>query len=187
MRHTGFMRLWAAQTVSAFGSRIAREGFAMSAILSIHATPGELGLLAALARGPGLVVGLFAGSIVDRSRRRSVMIASDLARTALILTVPLAAWLHMLSMMQLYAVAALVGAASILFERRQPIRIARMAVLQVHVADVEEAERGPHSALGSGNSDGCSPAGVISIRFVYWPSRSSAISTHCFDSTALAA
>lgn len=114
--HAGFMRLWAAQTVSAFGSRIAREGFAMSAILSIHATPGELGLLAALARGPGLVVGLFAGSIVDRSRRRRVMIASDLARTALILTVPLAAWLHVLSMMQLYAVAALVGAASVLFE-----------------------------------------------------------------------
>jgi MFS family permease len=114
--HAGFMRLWAAQTVSSFGSRIAREGFAMSAILSIHATPAELGLLAAMARGPGAAIGLFAGGFVDRSSRRRVMIASDLARTALIATVPLAAWLHELSMPQLYLVAALVGAASVFFE-----------------------------------------------------------------------
>lgn len=114
--HAGFMRLWAAQTVSSFGSRIAREGYAMAAILVIHASPGELGLLAALARGPGAVVGLFAGGFVDRRSRRRVMIASDLARAALILTVPAAAWLGALAMPQLYIVAALVGAASVLFE-----------------------------------------------------------------------
>ncbi|HWA92233.1 MAG TPA: MFS transporter [Rhizomicrobium sp.] len=115
-RDAGFLRLWAAQAVSSFGARIAREGFAMAAILSIHATPAELGLLAALARGPGAVVGLFAGGFVDRSSRRQVMIACDLARTALILTVPVAAWMQLLSMPQLYAVGALVGAASVLFE-----------------------------------------------------------------------
>lgn len=115
-RHAGFLRLWAAQTVSSFGSRIAREGFAMSAILTIHASPVELGVLAALARGPGAVVGLFAGGIVDRRSRRSVMILSDVARTVLIVTVPLAAWFHVLSMQQLYIVAALAGAASVLFE-----------------------------------------------------------------------
>jgi len=110
------MRLWAAQSVSAFGSRIAREGFAMTAILTIHAAPTELGVLAALARGPGVIVGLVAGGIVDRSRRRHVMIFSDLARVALILTVPIAAWLHLLAMMQLYVCAAHVGGASVLFE-----------------------------------------------------------------------
>ncbi len=88
----------------------------MSAILAIHATPSELGVLAALARGPGAVVGLFAGGIVDRTSRRRTMIACDLARTALILTVPIAAWMRVLSMPQLYTVAALVGAASVLFE-----------------------------------------------------------------------
>lgn len=110
------MRLWAAQTVSSFGSRIAREGFAMTAILVIHAPPSELGVLAALSRGPGAVVGLIAGGFVDRSSRRRVMIVSDLARVALLLTIPLAAWLHALSMPQIYVVAALVGAANVLFE-----------------------------------------------------------------------
>jgi predicted MFS family arabinose efflux permease len=115
-RHPGFLRLWAAQTVSSFGARIAREGFAMAAILTIHAAPWQLGLLAAFARGPGLVVGFFAGGIVDRTERRRVMIAADLARTLLILTIPAAAWLGALTMLQLYAVAALVGAASVLFD-----------------------------------------------------------------------
>ncbi len=115
-RHAGFLRLWAAQTVSSFGARIAREGFAMTAILTIHAAPAELGVLAALARGPGVVVGLVAGGFVDRTSRRRVMIASDLARTALILTVPLAAWAHLLAMPQIYLVAALVGGANALFE-----------------------------------------------------------------------
>lgn len=115
-RHAGFLRLWAAQTVSSFGARIAREGFAMTAILTIHAAPWELGLLAAFARGPGVIVGFFAGGIVDRSERRRVMIGSDLARVLLILSIPAAAWLGLLSMVQLYVVAALVGAASVFFD-----------------------------------------------------------------------
>ncbi len=115
-QHAGFLRLWAAQTVSSFGARIAREGFAMTAILTIHAAPAELGILAALARGPGIVVGLVAGGFVDRSSRRRIMIASDLARTLLIATIPLAAWMHRLAMPQIYLVAALVGAAQVLFE-----------------------------------------------------------------------
>jgi len=112
--NAGFMRLWAAQTVSSFGARNAREGFAMTAILIIHATPSELGVLTALARGPGVVVGLVAGGFVYRSSRRHVMIGSDLARVALIL--PFAAWLHVLTMVQLCIAAALVGGASVLFE-----------------------------------------------------------------------
>jgi MFS family permease len=114
--HAGFLRLWAAQTVSSFGARIAREGFAMSAILSIHAGPMQLGVLSALTVAPGILVGLTAGGFVDRSRRRRVMIGSDLSRTALLLTVPLAAWLHVLTMPQLFVVAAVAGAANALFD-----------------------------------------------------------------------
>ena len=88
----------------------------MTAILTIHAAPWELGLLAAFARGPGVVVGFFAGGIVDRTERRRVMIGSDLVRMLLILSIPAAAWLGLLSMLQLYAVAALVGTASVMFD-----------------------------------------------------------------------
>jgi MFS family permease len=113
--HAGFLRLWAAQTVSSFGARITREGLALASVLTIDARPWQLGILAALALGPGLLVGLVAGGFVDRSRKRAIMIGSDLARTAVLATVPAAAWLHLLSMNQLYAVALAMGALSVLF------------------------------------------------------------------------
>jgi MFS family permease len=115
-RHTDFLKLWAAQAVSSFGARITREGIPLAAILTLDATPAQLGLLAALSRGPGLVVGIFGGGWVDSARRRPLLIGADLFRAALLLTVPLAAWTHWLTMPQLYGVAALVGAASILFD-----------------------------------------------------------------------
>jgi len=109
------MRLWAAQTVSSFGARITREGLALASVLTIDARPWQLGILAALALGPGLLVGLVAGGFVDRARKRGIMIGSDLARTAVLATVPVAAWLHVLSMNQLYVVALAMGALSVLF------------------------------------------------------------------------
>jgi predicted MFS family arabinose efflux permease len=111
-----FVRLWAAQAVSAFGSRITRDGLPLAAVLTLRATPLQIGLLAALSYGPALVVGLAAGGHVDRTRRRALMIRMDLLRAGALATVPLAAWLHLLSMSQLYLAAAVVGAASVLFE-----------------------------------------------------------------------
>jgi len=111
-----FVKLWAAQGVSAFGARITREGLPIAAVLTLGAAPAQIGLLAALSRGPALLVGLAAGGFVDRTRRRGVLIAMDLLRAAMLVTIPVAAWLHLLSMPQLYIAAAVVGAASVLFE-----------------------------------------------------------------------
>jgi predicted MFS family arabinose efflux permease len=111
-----FMKLWTAQGISAFGARITRDGLPMAAVLLLGASPGQIGVLAALSRGPALLVGLTAGGFVDRSRRRGLLIAMDLLRAALLATLPVAAWLHLLSILQLYAAAALVGAANVLFE-----------------------------------------------------------------------
>lgn len=115
-RHADFMRMWAAQAVSAFGARITREGLPLAAVLTIEATPFELSILAALSMGPGLVVGLIAGGYVDRTRRRPILIAMDIVRALVLMTVPAAAWSGYLSMAQLYIVAACVGAASVLFD-----------------------------------------------------------------------
>jgi MFS family permease len=88
----------------------------MAAVLTLNAKPAELGLLAALSMGPGVIIGLFAGGLADRRRRRPLLIGADLARVLLLLSVPIAAWSHLLAMPQLYVVAALVGAASVLFD-----------------------------------------------------------------------
>jgi predicted MFS family arabinose efflux permease len=115
-RHRDFLRLWSAQAVSAFGARITREGLPLAAVLTLDATPAELGVLAALSMGPGMVVGLLAGGFVDRTSRRAILVGTDLFRFAVLMTVPITAWLHLLAMEQLYVVAALVGAATVLFD-----------------------------------------------------------------------
>ncbi|MEQ8567188.1 MAG: MFS transporter [Deltaproteobacteria bacterium] len=115
MPRTDFGRLWMAQSVSALGSRVTRTALPVLAILSVDGTPLELGILAAVSTGPGAIVALLAAGRIDRAQKRSVLIGADLVRAVLILTLPLAAWLGALTMLQLYGVAALVGTASALF------------------------------------------------------------------------
>ncbi|HLL45375.1 MAG TPA: MFS transporter [Longimicrobiaceae bacterium] len=115
-RHPDFLRFWAAQAASAFGSRITRTALPILAILTVGATPTEVAVLSALGVAPGVLVGLWAGGRVDRTARRPLLVGADLVRALLILTIPAAAWLGALSMAQLYAVAAAVGAATTLFQ-----------------------------------------------------------------------
>ncbi|HEY2752762.1 MFS transporter [Phenylobacterium sp.] len=115
-RHRDFLRVWTAQTVSDFGARITREGLPMMAVTGLAASPAQLGLLAALASGSGLLVGLSAGDFVDHTARRPILIAMDLARALLLIVLPIAAWLGLLNILEVYAAAALVAAASVLFD-----------------------------------------------------------------------
>jgi predicted MFS family arabinose efflux permease len=115
-RDPNFVQLWAAQAVSAFGARVTREGLPIAAVLTLGASPGQVGLLSALSNGPALIVGLACGGYVDRTRRRGLMMAADIVRALALATIPIAALLHLLTLSQLYVAAAVVGAASVLFE-----------------------------------------------------------------------
>ena len=115
-RHGDFLKLWAAQATSAFGSRISRTVLPVIALLTIDANPSQIGILAALSVAPGVLVGLLLGGAIDRSAKRRLLIGADLLRAGLLATVPAAAWLGWLTMPQLYLVAAGVGAASVLFQ-----------------------------------------------------------------------
>jgi MFS family permease len=74
-----------------------------------------MGVLAALEFAPGLLFGLVAGVWLDRTRRRPVLVASQLAAAAALATVPLAAALHVLTIQQLFAVAFVSGTAATFF------------------------------------------------------------------------
>lgn len=115
-RHENFLRLWGAQIGSAFGSRITRTALPILAILSLGARTTEVAVLSALSVVPGVLVGLGVGGHIDRTAKRPLLITADLVRALVILTLPLAAWFGVLSMPQIYAVAAVVGAATTLFQ-----------------------------------------------------------------------
>jgi len=114
-RHRDFLRLWAAQAVSAFGSRITRVGLPIIAIASLGVPDSQIGVLAALQFAPGVLLAMFAGGVVERSRKRWLMVAADLARAALVASVAIAWWAGALTMPHIIAVGAGVGALTALF------------------------------------------------------------------------
>src|SRR5258705_10138594 len=91
-RHRDFTKLWAGQTVSIFGTMLTRIALPLTALLTLNSSPLQQGFLQAIEGGPVLLVGLFAGVWVDRLRRRPVMIGADLARAALLFSIPVAAF-----------------------------------------------------------------------------------------------
>ena len=111
-----FLKLWTGQTISVFGSNITLLALPLTAILVLDATPAQMGLLGAAGTLPHLLVGLFAGVWADRVRRRPIMIAADLGRALMLLTVPLAWVLGLLHIEQLYVVAFLAGILTTFFD-----------------------------------------------------------------------
>ncbi|MGW7205631.1 MFS transporter [Streptomyces sp. NPDC054837] len=107
--------LWAAYGVSALGTALALHAFPLIAILVLHAGPAEVSALAAAGLAVGAVVAVPLGPWVEFRRKRPVMMAMDLARCALLLSVPVAYAFDRLSFVQLLVVSVLVAAADITF------------------------------------------------------------------------
>ena len=123
-RNRDFLLLWSAQGVSAVGSRITRTALPMAAILVAGAGAIDLGLLAVALTLPRALFAWLGGGWVDRHRRRPVLIGADVVRAVALLAIPVAAWLHMLSMPLLYAIAAITGVATVLFDLADHVFIA---------------------------------------------------------------
>jgi MFS family permease len=115
-RHPDFLKLWAAQSVSLLGTQVTSLALPLTAVLVLHASPSQMGALAALGTLPFLLVGLFAGAWVDRTRRRPILIGADISRAVLLATIPLAAALDRLTIEQLYLIALLVGFFTVFFD-----------------------------------------------------------------------
>jgi MFS family permease len=117
LRHnTDFVRLWSAATITNFGSMIRAIALPFVAILELDATPSDIAALSAASLLPGFVLGLLASARIERMRKLPLLIASDLLRAALLITVPLAAWGNVLRMEHLYGVALLSGFLSFVFD-----------------------------------------------------------------------
>jgi MFS family permease len=153
-RHADFLRLWAAQTFSAFGSRITRTALPIIAVTTLGQPEAMVGLLAAMQLAPGVILAMIAGGFVDRGRKRRILIASDIIRASLVISLTLAWALDALTMLQVVLVGAGVGAASALFQITDnaylPVLIGRRRLLEGN-AKIETTEAvaeiaGPASA-----------------------------------------
>jgi predicted MFS family arabinose efflux permease len=135
-RNSDFMKLWTGQTISRFGSTVTRGILPLVALLFLGATPLQMGLLAAVESAPPIALALVAGAWIDRFRRRPIMIATDLARAALLLTIPFLAVLGRLRLEHLFVVGPLVGILTVFFDVAYqsfvPTLVSRSRVLEAN-------------------------------------------------------
>jgi MFS family permease len=115
-QHRDFNRLWLGQAVSDFGSQVTLVALPLTAVLYLKATAGQVGLMTSATQLAFLGPMLFFGVMVDRVRKRPVMIGADIGRTVVLALVPILAWTRSLTMPVLYAVALVHGCLSVLFE-----------------------------------------------------------------------
>ncbi len=111
-----FRRLFAAAAVSRLGTQVGYFALPLLAVVTLHATPVQVGLLATLSTAAFLLIGLPAGPWVDRLRRRPLMVAADVVRSLLLASVPLTWAVDCLTLHQLYAVVFLCGCATVFFD-----------------------------------------------------------------------
>jgi Transmembrane secretion effector len=111
-----FRRFWAGQTISLFGDQVSLLAIPLLAVLTLHADAAQMGLLGAAELVPYLLFAIHVGAWAGTRRGPSLLIAADLGRAALLLSIPLAAALGGLSMGLLYAVAFGIGTLAVVFD-----------------------------------------------------------------------
>ncbi|MFF1691673.1 MULTISPECIES: MFS transporter [unclassified Streptomyces] len=121
-----FLLLWSGQTVAELGSRISSVAVPLLAAETLDASVFQISLLTTLAWLPYLLISLPAGLLADRVDQRKLMIACDLGRMALMLSLPLASIAGVLSLGYLYAVVGISGVLTVLFNVSYRAKLPRL-------------------------------------------------------------
>ena len=121
LRNRDFVRLWAAETISQFGTQVSLLAIPLVAVILLGATPFEVALLGTVEFLPFILFSLPAGAWVDRLRRRPILIIGDLGRAACLASIPIAYVLGVLTIWQLYVVGFVIGTLTVLLRRRVPV------------------------------------------------------------------
>jgi MFS family permease len=110
-----FGRFWLGQTVSNLGSSFTLFALPLL-VFKLTGSPLNLGVTTAAEFVPYLLFGLVIGAWVDRVDRKRLMIATDLARAAVIAVIPLLAAVGQLSVGWVYVVAFCGSTLNIAFD-----------------------------------------------------------------------
>lgn len=116
VHHHDFRQLWMGDSVSQLGVQLVGLAMPILAVRLLDADEFQMGLLGTFEMLAFLLVGLPAGAWVDRWRKKPVVIAGDLVRGLVLLSLPVAWALDSLTMLQVYAVALVVGTATVFFD-----------------------------------------------------------------------
>ena len=123
-----FRWFWAGETVSGFGSWITLIALQVIVVDHLHAGTVGLGWLNAARWLPYLLFGLVLGALIDRVRRRPVMIGSDLVRALLLCAIPALWFADLLGLGTLILLVALLGTATLVNDSASQAFLPRLVV-----------------------------------------------------------
>jgi predicted MFS family arabinose efflux permease len=126
-RNRNFSLLWFGEGVSVLGNATTSVLLPLLAVVGFDAGPGWMGALTAAAWVPWLLIGLPAGAWVDRLPARRVMIVSDVAAAATLVSVPVAWALDVLTLPHLAAAAFCNGVCTVFFRAAYPGLVRQVA------------------------------------------------------------
>jgi MFS family permease len=109
----GFGRFWLASSVSDVGSYVSTVAIGVLVVQDLHEQAAGVGLVNAARWLPYLVLGLVIGALLERRRRRPLLVAADLGRGVLLVAVPVLALVGRLDLAALAALMVVFGALSL--------------------------------------------------------------------------
>jgi MFS family permease len=121
-----FWRLWVGESVSSFGTYVTLLALQVLVLVTLHGDAEDVGWLSSARWLPFLVLGLLAGTLVERRRRRPVMVMTDLACAVVLGVIPLAWALGWLSLPLLLVIVFLFGTASLINDAASMAFLPRM-------------------------------------------------------------
>ncbi len=115
-RNPTFLLLISGQTISQCGSAVTILALPLIAVAILKVSTLQVGILTSAGTVAFLIAALPVGVIVDRSRKRRIMISCDVLRFLIIGTVPVAAIIGNITIVQLYVVAFASGLLTVFFQ-----------------------------------------------------------------------
>src|SRR5918993_1714386 len=89
-RQPDFLKFWLGMNINLLGNHLGSLAYSLTAVVLLQATPIQMGLLGATHAASSFLVGPFAGVLLDRTRRRPVILGSDLALALVAASIPVA-------------------------------------------------------------------------------------------------
>ena len=114
LKNRDFLNLWLGQLVSRLGDGIHEIALAWL-VLDLTGSALSMGAILAVSVTPNILFGLPAGVFVDRFNRKKIMVLSDLARTVIVLIIPIAYAMGFLQIWMIFGVAFLTSTAEAFF------------------------------------------------------------------------
>jgi MFS family permease len=109
LRDLVYRRLWTSVLTSSFGAQIMMLALPLTAAVLLHASPTQMGALTTMEILPFVLFSLPSGVWLDRVRKLPVYIAGEISLACGAASIPVAWWLHSLTIYWLYVVAFIIG------------------------------------------------------------------------------